>query len=405
MLFCEDVELMLQDYLNGYLLPSQREVLETHVRGCAECRDLVAGLTRLESRLDGLGEIDVPAGLSRSILAALPAQAYGPSPLRRALSWGAVPVLVALLVVGGFLVKGRCQLQDRAAGRVVEIVFTAPQAASVTIVGDFNGWDPRRTQLIRASHDGLWRARLKLSPGVYQYSFVIDGSDWVGDPLAKSVLADGFGGTNSVIVVGGSEVRLRRRRLRVIPTTLLGIALLAGTLAAPVAGETTSRALERVVAKGRFSPDEGARIQRAFAAARQAGVEERDALALVGSCIEGDFDALQALRMLSIAAQLALEKLPVEGFIAKVEEGVSKRIPADRVVHVAERRALMLNKAKLIINSLVLQGFSIDDRDELLPDLAAALEAGRNPDETRAILVEALQSGDRHGSIRRKLFP
>lgn len=191
----------------------------------------------------------------------------------------------------------------------------------------------------------------------------------------------------------------------VIPLTLVAGALLAGSFAVPAAAQTTNRALERIVAKGRFSAEEGTRLQRAFSTARQAGVEERDALALVESCVEGGFDASQALRMLSIAAQLALEKLPVDGFIAKIEEGVSKRVEADRVVQVAERRALMLNKAKLIINSLVLQGFSIRDRDELLPDLAAALEAGRNPDEARAILEEALQSGERTGSIRRKLFP
>jgi predicted RNase H-like HicB family nuclease len=190
-----------------------------------------------------------------------------------------------------------------------------------------------------------------------------------------------------------------------IPSAIVAVVLLAGSFAAPAVGGTNSRALERVLAKSMFSADEGARMQRAFAAARQAGVEERDALSLVETCVEGEFDASQALRMLSIAAQLALEKLPVEGFIAKVEEGVSKRVDADRVVQVAERRALSLNKAKLILNSLVLQGFKIDDRDELLPDLAAALEAGRAPDEARAILSEALESGERIGSIRRKLFP
>lgn len=190
-----------------------------------------------------------------------------------------------------------------------------------------------------------------------------------------------------------------------IPSALVGIAILAGAFAAPLAAESTNRALERIVAKGMFSADEGTRMQRAFAAARQAGVAEREALALVETCVAGEFDGSQALRMLSIASQLALEKLPVEGFIAKVEEGVSKRVPADRVVQVAERRALMLNKAKLILNALVLQGFTIDDRDELLPDLAAALEAGRTPDEARAILSEALKSGEHTGSVRRKLFP
>jgi hypothetical protein len=196
-----------------------------------------------------------------------------------------------------------------------------------------------------------------------------------------------------------------KSKLEGILSALVGILFLAGAFAYPAAGETTSRALERVLAKGMFGTDEGVRLQRAFASARQAGVEERDALRLVAACVEGEFDALQTLRMLSIGSQLALESLPVEGFISKVEEGVSKRVSADRVVQVAERRALMLNKAKLLLNALILQGIAAEDRDELLPDLAEALEAGRSPEEARAILSEALQTGERAGSIRRKLFP
>jgi anti-sigma factor RsiW len=203
MLYCEDVELMIQDYLDGYLLASQREVLEAHVRGCAQCQALVGGLTRLDRQLDAVGEVDVPAGLSRAILKALPAHAYGPSPLRRALTWGATPLLAMLLVAAGFLAQGRFQLRGRVAEREVEVVLAAPQAASVTIAGDFNGWNPQRTRLVRSNHEGLWRARLKLAPGVYQYSFVLDGTTWVGDPLAKTMLADGFGGKNSVIIVDG----------------------------------------------------------------------------------------------------------------------------------------------------------------------------------------------------------
>lgn len=203
MLACEDVELMLQDYIDGYLLPSQREVLETHVRGCARCQSLVGGLARLDRQLDNLGEVDVPPDLTRAILDALPEHAYGPSPLRQALTWGATPLLVLLLVVSGFLARGRFQLQERIAERDVEIVLAAPQAASVTIAGDFNGWNPQRTRLVRSNHEGVWRARLKLAPGVYQYSFVLDGTTWIGDPLAKTVLADGFGGYNSVIIVDG----------------------------------------------------------------------------------------------------------------------------------------------------------------------------------------------------------
>jgi hypothetical protein len=190
-----------------------------------------------------------------------------------------------------------------------------------------------------------------------------------------------------------------------IPAVLALVALALGAFEGTAAGETRNRALERVLAKGMYSADEGARLQRSFAAALQAGVEERDGLNLVEVCVEGEFDGAQTTRMLSIVAQLALEHLPIDGFIAKVEEGVSKRVDPDRVVQAAERRGLMLNKAKLILNSLVLQGLAIDDRDELLADLAAALEAGRAPAEAAAILADSLKAGERPGSIRRKLFP
>lgn len=201
MLYCEDVELMLQDYLDGYLLSSQREVLEAHIRGCRNCGALLGSLTSLQGRLEEFGDVDVPAGLSQSILGALPARAYGPSPLQRWLVAGVAPVFAVLLVAAGFLFTGRFGLHNQIAERAVDLFVSAPEAVSVAVVGDFNGWDPRRTRMIRSNHEGRWTARLKLPPGVYQYSFVIDGSTWVPDPGAKTTLADGFGGRNSVIII------------------------------------------------------------------------------------------------------------------------------------------------------------------------------------------------------------
>lgn len=203
MLFCEDVELMLQDYLDGYLLPSQREVLENHVRGCAGCRALISGLTRIDDRLEGIAQVEAPPLLARSILEALPPEAFRPSPLRRMLVYGGVPVAAVLFLAMGFLLKGRLLMRNSIAEREIELALAAPQATTVAVVGDFNNWNPQRTRLIRASHEGLWRARLKLPPGVYQYSFVIDGTTWVPDPRAKTVLSDGFGGENSVVIVDG----------------------------------------------------------------------------------------------------------------------------------------------------------------------------------------------------------
>lgn len=203
MLTCRDVEVMLQDYLDGYLLPSQREILEAHIRDCDSCRSLLTDLGRIDDRFEGIGEVEVPAHLTRSILDAIPIRAYAPSPLSQALRYAAVPVVAFFLVAAGFLLKGRYFLKSVTGEREVEVVFTAPAASSVALVGDFNGWDPHQNRMVRATHEGLWRTRVKLHPGVYQYSFVVNGTVWEKDPQAKKYLADGFGGENSVIIVDG----------------------------------------------------------------------------------------------------------------------------------------------------------------------------------------------------------
>lgn len=203
MLSCRDVEGILQDYLDGYLLPSQREVLEGHVAACDSCRALLAGFARIDGRMEELGQVEVPAHLARSILDALPAQTYAPSPLRRALSWAVAPALILLLAASGFLLRGRYLIKDLEDAREVEVIYSAPAALSVVVVGDFNGWNPKSNPMIRSTHQGLWRTRLRLPRGIYQYSFVVDGTTWAKDPQAKKYLADGFGGENSVIIVDG----------------------------------------------------------------------------------------------------------------------------------------------------------------------------------------------------------
>jgi 1,4-alpha-glucan branching enzyme len=60
----------------------------------------------------------------------------------------------------------------------------APNAASVAIIGDFNGWDDRATQMVRSGWGGFWE---RFVPGVgpgalYKYLITPDGG---GPPIAK----------------------------------------------------------------------------------------------------------------------------------------------------------------------------------------------------------------------------
>lgn len=82
----------------------------------------------------------------------------------------------------------------------VRLVLLQPGARSVSVAGDFNGWSPTETQLER-SEGGMWTATIPLKPGRYQYMFVIDGKQWLADPLASEASGDGFGSENAVLDV------------------------------------------------------------------------------------------------------------------------------------------------------------------------------------------------------------
>ena len=84
----------------------------------------------------------------------------------------------------------------------VQFQLTAPGAATVAVAGDFNEWQPN-VVLADPDGDGIWSGRLLLSPGVHKYMFVVNGTDWMPDPLAEQYVEDGFGNRNSVLAITG----------------------------------------------------------------------------------------------------------------------------------------------------------------------------------------------------------
>lgn len=142
--------------------------------------------------------------------------------LPRTLEWNLVGAMaaacVAVVAVVGLLrvgperivevpvpvVGGQAQTASFAQGQestvFVRLVLLQPGARSVSVAGDFNGWNPGQTQLER-SEGGLWTATIPLKPGRYQYMFVIDGKQWIADPLAAEGAGDGFGAQNAVLDV------------------------------------------------------------------------------------------------------------------------------------------------------------------------------------------------------------
>jgi 1,4-alpha-glucan branching enzyme len=79
--------------------------------------------------------------------------------------------------------------------------LVAPQAASVSLVGDFNDWDPARAPMQTAQ--GVWATAVRLGPGRYRYAFLVNGVEWRADPNAPPARDDEFGTPSSVVTVGG----------------------------------------------------------------------------------------------------------------------------------------------------------------------------------------------------------
>ncbi len=85
----------------------------------------------------------------------------------------------------------------------VRFSVVAPTAASVSIVGDFNHWNPTALPMTRSADGKHWEIEVRLPLGRYSYAFLIDGKI-SPDPAAPQGSGDDFGAPNSVLMVRGS---------------------------------------------------------------------------------------------------------------------------------------------------------------------------------------------------------
>jgi 1,4-alpha-glucan branching enzyme len=80
----------------------------------------------------------------------------------------------------------------------ITFAVNAPAGTGVSLVGDFNEWQPGRMRL--TSRGDHWEVTLRLPPGRYRFAYVTDRGDWLPDPVAAPV-PDDFGRPTSVLTV------------------------------------------------------------------------------------------------------------------------------------------------------------------------------------------------------------
>ena len=91
-------------------------------------------------------------------------------------------------------------VKEKHSERGIELVYKDATATSVSVAGEFNNWDASANPMEK--DDSNWKIKLDLDPGKYAYKFVVNGTDWMIDPNNPETVDDGYGGQNSLLVVG-----------------------------------------------------------------------------------------------------------------------------------------------------------------------------------------------------------
>lgn len=237
---CGKYEDLLARYLHGQVLLQEVEDLEGHLAMCAACEKLYREIADIDRILREMPDksVEPPSHLRSKIVANLREEEGSPA-WRPWGKWAAaIGAAAACILAGVVLYRGAVPKESRVAPlpsaatpaaqspqatapkdtakaptekllivREVKIYFYHPAASKVAVTGDFNGWNPEGVLLTASGEPGVWKTTLRLRPGAYSYNFIVDGNLLVPDPNAPDQMPDGYGGTNSILLVkGGNSV-------------------------------------------------------------------------------------------------------------------------------------------------------------------------------------------------------
>ena len=134
-----------------------------------------------------------------AILATEPRPAPRARRMPRTMAWAAT--IAGLTLVGAAVIRQHAPRGPVAADptQAVELTLDTNASTRVVVVGDFNNWDPRATILTRRGE--RWAATLRLRPGRYRYTFLVDGARWVADPGRSAAADPDFDRPTSILTV------------------------------------------------------------------------------------------------------------------------------------------------------------------------------------------------------------
>ena len=87
---------------------------------------------------------------------------------------------------------------------VCKVTFKVPQdwaSDEVSLVGDFNNWDPEANKL--EFKKDTWQTTVRLKPQTQtKFRYFIDGGKWANDDKADGYVPNEFGTEDYVLIIG-----------------------------------------------------------------------------------------------------------------------------------------------------------------------------------------------------------
>lgn len=91
------------------------------------------------------------------------------------------------------------QSKQKKTTKKIEFLLYAPQASEVLLLGDFNQWKSKKHSMEKGNQ-GAWEKTLMLTPGTYEYKYMVDGH-WHEDPVNNPNRLNAFGTYNNLLTI------------------------------------------------------------------------------------------------------------------------------------------------------------------------------------------------------------
>jgi 1,4-alpha-glucan branching enzyme len=94
--------------------------------------------------------------------------------------------------------------RSKGSGSSMKVTFVVPMAdcdQALSVVGEFNDWDPLATPLRKRSNRTRSASVELPIGGSYRFKYLAEGGDWFCDPDADSHVANDYASVDSLLVV------------------------------------------------------------------------------------------------------------------------------------------------------------------------------------------------------------